>query len=100
MADTTDSLSPVSPVEVPSRETPPHTTIADDTGNGDNSYRIVSKPEEKNAPPVTEQEPSVQMPDAPVNMLAEEVKYEIPDKELVAVEAQCQQRSSLISQRS
>lgn len=87
VADTTDSLSPVSPVEVPSRETPPHTTIADDTGNGDNSYRIVSKPEEKNAPPVTEQEPSVQMPDAPVNMLAEEVKYEIPDKELVAVEA-------------
>lgn len=87
VADTTDSLSPVSPVEVPSRETPPHTTIADDTGNGDNSYRIVSKPEEKNAPPVTEQEPSVQMPDAPVNMLAEEVKYEITDKELVAVEA-------------
>lgn len=85
--DTADSLSPVSPVEVPSRETLPHTTIADDTGDDDNSYRIMSEPEEKSAPPAAEQEPSVQMSDAPVNMLAEEVKYEIPAKELVAVEA-------------
>ena len=87
VADTTDSLSPVSPIEVPSRETLPHTTIADDTGDDDNSYRIMSEPEEKSAPPAAEQEPSVQMSDAPVNMLAEEVKYEIPAKELVAVEA-------------
>ncbi len=85
--DTADSLSPVSPVEVPSRETLPHTTIADDTGDDDNSYRIMSKPEEKSAPPAAEQEPIIQMSDAPVNMLAEEVKYEIPAKELVAVEA-------------
>ena len=87
VADTTDSLSPVSPVEVPSRETPPHTTIADDTGDGENSYRIVSKPEEKSAPPTAEQEPIIQMSDTPVNILAEEVKYETPAKELVAVEA-------------
>ena len=85
--DTADSLSPVSPVEVPSRETLPHTTIADDTGDDDNSYHIMSKPEEKSAPPAAEQEPIIQMSDAPVNMLAEEVKYEIPAKELVAVEA-------------
>lgn len=85
--DTADSLSPVSPVEVPSRETLPHTTIVDDTGNDDNSYRIVSEPEEKSALPAAEQEPIIQMSDAPVNMLAEEVKYETPAKELVAVEA-------------
>jgi hypothetical protein len=85
--DTTDSLSPVSPVEVPSRETLPHTTIADDTGDDDNSYRIVSEPEEKSVLPAAEQEPIIQMSDAPVNMLAEEVKYETPAKELVAVEA-------------
>ena len=82
-----DSLPLTSPVEVPSGETPPDTTIADDTGDDDNSYRIMSEPEEKSAPPAAEQEPSVQMSDAPVNMLAEEVKYEIPAKELVAVEA-------------
>lgn len=85
--DTADSLSPVSPVEVPSRETLPHTTIVDDTGNDDNSYRIVSEPEEKSALPAAEQEPIIQMSDAPVNMLAKEVKYETPAKELVAVEA-------------
>ena len=87
VADTTDSLLPVSPVEVPSRETLPHTTIADDTGDDDNSYRIVSEPEEKSVLPAAEQEPIIQMSDAPVNMLAEEVKYETPAKELVAVEA-------------
>ena len=85
--DTTDSLSLVSLVEVPSKETLPHTTIADDTGDNDNSYRIVSEPEEKSALPAAEQEPIIQMSDAPVNMLAEEVKYETPAKELVAVEA-------------
>lgn len=87
VVDTADSLSPVSPVEVPSRETPSHTAIADDTGDGDNSYRIVSEPEEKSAPPATEQGPSVQMSDAPVNVLTEDVKHEIPTKELVAIEA-------------
>lgn len=87
VADTTDSLSPVSPIEVPSRETLPHTTIADDTGDDDNSYCIMSEPEEKSAPPAAEQEPIIQMSDAPVNMLAEEVKYEIPAKELVVMEA-------------
>ena len=85
--DTTDSLSLVSLVEVPSKETLPHTTIADDTGDDDNSYRIMSEPEEKSALPAAEQEPIIQMSDAPVNMLAEEVKYETPAKELVAVEA-------------
>ena len=84
--DTADSLSPVSPVEVPSRETLPHTTIADDTGDDDNSYRIMSKPEEKSAPPAAEQEPSVQMPDASVNVPMEDAKHETPAKEVVAVE--------------
>ena len=48
---------------------------------------MVSEPEEKSALPAAEQEPIIQMSDAPVNMLAEEVKYETPAKELVAVEA-------------
>jgi len=85
--DTADSLSPVSPVEVPSREALPHTTIADDTGDDDNSYRIMSEPEEKSAPPVTEQEPPVQMPDASVNVPMENAKHETLTKEVVAVEA-------------
>ena len=85
--DTADSLSPVSPVEVPSRETLPHTTIADDTGNDDNSYRIVSEPEEKSALPAAEQEPPVQMPDASVNVPMENAKHETLTKEVVAVEA-------------
>lgn len=84
--DTTDSLSPVSPVEVPSRETLPHTTIADDTGDNDNSYRIVSEPEEKSAPLVTEQGSSVRMSDTPVNVPMEDVKHEMPAKKVVAVE--------------
>lgn len=84
--DTTDSLSPVSPVEVPSRETLPHTTIADDTGDDDNSYRIMSEPEEKSAPLVTEQGSSVRMSDTPVNVPMEDVKHEMPAKKVVAVE--------------
>ena len=84
--DTTDSLSPVSPVEVPSRETLPHTTIADDTGDDDNSYRIMSEPEEKSAPLVTEQVSSVRMSDTPVNVPMEDVKHEMPAKKVVAVE--------------
>lgn len=84
--DTTDSLSPVSPVEVPSRETLPHTTIADDTGDDDNSYRIVSEPEEKSVLPAAEQEPSVQMSDVSVNVPMENAKHETLTKEVVAVE--------------
>ena len=86
VVDTANSLSPVSPVEVPSRETLPHTTIADDTGDDDNSYRIMSKPEEKSAPPAAEQEPSVQIPDASVNVPMENAKHETLTKEVVAVE--------------
>lgn len=86
MMDTADSLSPVSPVEAPSRETLLHTTIADDTGDDDNSYRIMSEPEEKSAPLVTEQGSSVRMSDTPVNVPMEDVKHEMPAKKVVAVE--------------
>ena len=41
-----DSSLPISPVEVPSRETPPDNTTVDNAGDYDNSYHIVSEPEE------------------------------------------------------
>lgn len=82
-----DSLPLTSPVEVPSGETPPDNTTVDNTGDYDNSYHMVSEPEEKNAPTVSEQEPSVQMPDTPVNKPMEDAKHETPTKEAVAVEA-------------
>ena len=82
-----DNSLPTSPVEAPPRETSLDNTTVDNTGDYDNSYRIVSEPEEKSVLPAAEQEPIIQMSDAPVNMLAEEVKYETPAKELVAVEA-------------
>lgn len=82
-----DSSLPISPVEAPSRETPPDNITVDNTGDYDNSYHMVSEPEEKNAPPVTEQEPSVQMPDTSVNVPMENAKHETPTKEVVAVEA-------------
>lgn len=81
-----DSSLPISPVEVPSRETPPDNTTVDNAGDYDNSYHIVSEPEEKNAPPVTEQEPSVQMSDVSVNVPMENAKHETLTKEVVAVE--------------
>ena len=82
-----DSLPLTSPVEVPSRETPPDNTTVDNTGDYDNSYHAVREPEEKSAPPVTEQEPSVQMSDTPVKVPTEDAKHETPTKELVAVQA-------------
>ena len=82
-----DNSLPTSPVEAPPRETSLDNTTVDNTGDYDNSYHMVSEPEEKSALPAAEQEPIIQMSDAPVNMLAEEVKYETPAKELVAVEA-------------
>lgn len=81
-----DSLPLTSPVEVPSRETPPDNTTVNNAGDYDNSYHIVSEPEEKNAPPVTEQEPSVQMSDVSVNVPMENAKHETLTKEVVAVE--------------
>lgn len=83
----TDSLPLTSPVEVPSGETPPDNTTVDNTGDYDNSYHAVREPEEKSAPPVTEQEPSVQMSDTPVKVPTEDAKHETPTKELVAVQA-------------
>lgn len=82
-----DSLPLTSPVEVPSGETPPDNTTVDNTGDYDNSYHAVREPEEKSAPPVTEQEPSVQMSDTPVKVPTEDAKHETPTKELVAVQA-------------
>ncbi len=78
----------VSAVEnVSSRETPPDNTMADHAGDYDNSYHAVRESEEKSAPPITEQESSVQMSDTPVNVPTEDAKHETPTKELVAVEA-------------
>ena len=82
-----DNSLPTSPVEAPPRETSLDNTTVDNTGDYDNSYHMVSEPEEKNAPPVTEQEPSVQMPDTSVNVPMENAKHETPTKEVVAVEA-------------
>ena len=81
-----DSLPLTLPVEVPSGETSPNNTTVDHAGDYDNSYHIVSEPEEKSAPPAAEQEPSVQMSDAPVNVPMENVKHETLTKEVVAVE--------------
>ena len=81
-----DSLPLTLPVEVPSGETSPNNTTVDHVGDYDNSYHIVSEPEEKSAPPAAEQEPSVQMSDAPVNVPMENVKHETLTKEVVAVE--------------
>ena len=80
---------PVMPAaeDVPSRETPLDNTTVDHAGDYDNSYHVVREPEEKSAPPVTEQEPSVQMPDTPVDVPMENAKHETPAKEVVAVEA-------------
>ena len=81
-----DNSLPTSPVEAPPRETSLDNTTVDNTGDYDNSYHMVSEPEEKNAPQVTEQEPSVQMSDASVNVPMENTKHETPTKEVVAVE--------------
>jgi len=80
---------PVAPAAetVPSRETPLDNTTVDHAGDYDNSYHMVREPEEKSAPPITEQGPSVQMSDAPVNVPTENAKHETPVKEVVAVEA-------------
>lgn len=81
-----DSLPLTLPVEVPSGETSPDNTTVDHAGDYDNSYHMVSEPEEKIAPPVTEQGPSVQMSDTPVNVPMENAKHETLTKEVVAVE--------------
>lgn len=83
-AELADSLSLTVPVEVPSRETPPHTTIVDDTGDDDNSYRIVSEPEEKSALPAIEQELSAQAPELSADIQTKDVKRETPAKEIIA----------------
>ena len=85
--DTADSLSPVSPVEVPSRETLSHNTTADDTGDYNNSHDMVSEVEEKSALPAIEQELSTQAPEPSADRQTEDVKRETPAKEVVAVEA-------------
>lgn len=82
-----DSSLPTSPVEVPLRETSSDNTMVDNTGDCDNSYHVASEPEEKSAPPATEQEPPVQTSDTPVNMPTEYIKHETPAKETVAVQA-------------
>ena len=84
VVDTADSLSPVSPVEVPSRETPPHNTTADNTGDYNNSYSIVSKAEEKSALLAIEQELSAQAPEPSVDIQTEDVKCETTAKEIIA----------------
>ncbi len=81
-----DSLPLTLPVEVPSGETSPDNTTVDHAGDYDNSYHMVSEPEEKIAPPVTEQGSSVQMSDTPVNVPMENAKHETLTKEVVAVE--------------
>lgn len=81
--DTADSLSPVSPVEVPSRETPSHNTTADDT-DYNNSHDMVSEVEEKSALPAIEQELSAQAPEPSVDIQTEDVKRETPAKEIIA----------------
>ena len=85
--DTADSLSPVSPVEVPSREMLSHNTTADDTGDYNNSHDMVSEVEEKSALPAIEQEVSAQAPEPSVDIQTEDVKCETPAKEVVVVEA-------------
>lgn len=85
--DTADSLSPVSPVEVPSREMLSHNTTADDTGDYNNSHDMVSEVEEKSALPAIEQELSTQAPEPSADRQTEDVKRETPAKEVVAVEA-------------
>ena len=82
--DTADSLSPVSPVEVPSRETPSHNTTADDTGDYNNSHDMVSEVEEKSALLAIEQELSAQAPEPSANIQTEDVKCETPAKEIIA----------------
>ncbi len=79
---------PVAPAaeNVPSRETLLDNTTVDHAGDYDNSCHTVCEPEEKSAPPVAEQESSVQMSDTPVNVPMENAKHEMPAKELVAVE--------------
>ena len=81
--DTADSLSPVSPVEAPSRETPSHNTTADDTGDYNNSHDMVSEVEEKSALPAIEQELSAQAPEPSVDIQTEDVKRETPAKEII-----------------
>lgn len=82
--DTADSLSPVSPVEVPSREMLSHNTTADDTGDYNNSHDMVSEVEEKSALPAIEQEVSAQAPELSVDIQTEDVKRETPAKEIIA----------------
>lgn len=82
--DTADSLSPVSPVEVPSREMLSHNTTADDTGDYNNSHDMVSEVEEKSALPAIEQEVSAQAPEPSVDIQTEDVKRETPAKEIIA----------------
>ena len=82
--DTADSLSPVSPVEVPPRETPPYNTTADDTGDYNNSHDMLSETEEKNAPSAIKQELSAQAPELSADIQTEDVKRKTPAKEIIA----------------
>ena len=82
--DTADSLSPVSPVEAPSRETPAHNTTADDTGDYNNSHDIVGEVEEKSALPAIEQKLSAQAPELSADIQTKDVKRETPAKEIIA----------------
>lgn len=84
VVDIADSLSPVSPVEVPSRETPSHNTTADDTGDYNNSHDMVSEVKEKSALPAIEQELSAQVPELSADIQTEDVKHETPAKEIIA----------------
>ena len=80
---------PVAPAAetAPPRETPLDNTTVDHAGDYDNSYHMVREPEEKSAPLVAEQGPSVQMSDTPVDVSMENAKHETPAKDVVAVEA-------------
>jgi hypothetical protein len=84
VVDIADSLSPVSTVEVPSRETPSHNTTADDTGDYNNSHDMVSEVEEKSALSAIEQELSAQAPELSADIQTKDVKRETPAKEIIA----------------
>ncbi len=80
---------PVAPAaeNVPPREMPLDNTTVDHAGDYDNSYHVVRELEEKSAPLVAEQGPSVQISDTPVDVPMENAKHETPAKKVVAVEA-------------
>jgi hypothetical protein len=84
VVDIADSLSPVSTVEVPSRETPSHNTTANDTGDYNNSHDMVSEVEEKSALSAIEQELSAQASELSADIQTKDVKRETPAKEIIA----------------